>query len=126
MKKTDYLLVLTIICIAAALHFVLTTNATKDNLVFEIRHGDSVVQTIRRSAMTNSGEFTVNTENGKVQIEIDPTRGACILESPCHDKLCIKQGFINKNGQTLLCLPEKVLITAIAEKKDGEPDAILR
>ena len=126
MRKNDYLLILLIILLAAGLHFFLMTSEADDDLAFEIRHGDSVIQTVRRSALTTTGEFSVNTNDGVVQIEIDPIKGAHIIESPCPDKLCIHQGYINKNGQTVLCLPGKVMVTAIADKKDGEPDAVLR
>lgn len=126
MRKNDYLLILLIILLAAGLHFFLKTSETDDELAFEIRHGDNVIQTVKRSALTNTGEFAVSTNNGTINIEIDPVKGAHIIDSPCPDKLCIHQGYINKNGQTILCLPEKVMVTAIADKKDGEPDAVLR
>ena len=126
MRKNDYLLILLIILLAAGLHFFLKTSETDDELAFEIRQGDNVIQTVKRSALTTTGEFSVNTHDGNVLIEIDPIKGAHIIESPCPDQLCIHQGYINKNGQTILCLPEKVMVTAIADKKDGEPDAVLR
>ena len=126
MRKNDYLLILLIILLAAGLHFFLKTSEADDDMAFEIRYGDNVIQKVKRSALTNTGEFAVSTNNGTIHIEIDPVKGAHIIESPCPDKLCIHQGYINKNGQTILCLPEKVMVTAIADKKDGEPDAVLR
>ena len=126
MRKNDYLLILLIILLAAGLHFFLKTSKKNDELAFEIRHGDSVIQTVRRSALTTTGEFSIATHDGNVLIEIDPVKGAHIIESPCPDQLCVYQGYINKHGQTILCLPEKVMVTAIADKKGGEPDAVLR
>lgn len=126
MRKNDYLLILLIILLAASMHFFLKTNEAEDGLAFEIRHGDNVIQTVKHSALAATGEFAVRTPDGTVYIEIDPIKGAHIIESPCPDKLCIHQGYINKNGQSILCLPEKVMVTAIADKKDGEPDAVLR
>ncbi len=126
MRRNDYLLILFILLLAAGLHFFLQNNTTSDNLAFEIRQGDNVIQTVKRSALTTTGEFFVAANDGNLLIEIDPVKGARIIESPCPDKLCIHQGYINKNGQTILCLPEKVMVTAIADKKDGEPDAVLR
>lgn len=126
MRKNDYLLILLIILLAAGSHLFMKANATNTDLTFEIRQGDHVVQTIKRSALTTAGEFTISTSDGNVFIEIDPAKGAHIIDSSCPDKLCIHQGYINKNGQTILCLPEKVLVTAVADRKDGEPDAVLR
>lgn len=126
MRKNDCLLVLLIVLLAAGLHFFLKSTAADEKLVFEIRHGDEIIQTVKRSALAATGEFAVNTADGTIHIEIDSGKGARITSSPCPDKLCIRQGYINKNGQTILCLPEKVMVTAIADKKDGEPDAVLR
>ncbi|MGL5205923.1 MAG: NusG domain II-containing protein [Acidaminococcaceae bacterium] len=126
MRKNDCLLVLLIVLLAAGLHFFLKSSAADEKLVFEIRHGDEIIQTVKLSALAATGEFAVNTADGTIHIEIDSGKGARITASPCTDKLCIRQGYINKNGQTILCLPEKVMVTAIADKKDGEPDAVLR
>lgn len=126
MRKNDYLLIILIIILAAGIHFLLRASSVNTDLAFEIRHGDNVVQTVKRSALMNAAEFSITTPDGNVLVEIDPNKGARIVESPCPDKLCLHQGYINKSGQTILCLPEKILITAVADKKDGEPDAVLR
>ena len=126
MRKNDLYLAFCLLLLAAALHFYLTTRPASSQVSFQIQHGDRIVQTIRHSALTNTGQFSVRTGNGNVHIEIDPAKGARIIESPCPDKLCMHQGYISKSGQTVLCLPEKVLITVVSEGKDGEPDAVLR
>ena len=126
MRKNDLCLVLSLLLLAAALHFYLTTRPASGQISFQIQQDDRIVQTIRHSALTNTGQFSVRTGNGNVHIEIDPAKGARIIESPCPDKLCMHQGYIKKSGQTILCLPEKVLITVVSERKDGEPDAVLR
>ncbi len=126
MRKNDFYLVLFLLLLAAALHFYLTTRPASGQISFQIQQDDRIVQTIRHSALTNTGQFSVRTGNGNVHIEIDPAKGARIIESPCPDKLCMHQGYIKKSGQTILCLPEKVLITVVSERKDGEPDAVLR
>lgn len=42
---------------------------------------------------------------------------AYMKEADCPDHLCMKQGKINENGQTIVCLPRKVVVTVIAQKK---------
>ncbi|MEE0944691.1 MAG: NusG domain II-containing protein [Clostridia bacterium] len=46
---------------------------------------------------------------------------AFMQEADCPDKLCIKQGAIDKNGGSIICLPNKVVI----ESKSGA-DAVSR
>ena len=40
-------------------------------------------------------------------------------EANCHDQLCVKQGRINKVGQSIVCLPNRVVITVISGDKDS-------
>ena len=54
-------------------------------------------------------EFRGETVN-KVIIE----NGYCYMdEAKCPDHLCIKQGKIDKVGQTIVCLPNRVVVTVV-------------
>lgn len=59
------------------------------------------------------GETVVRIEEGTVRV----------LSSPCPEKLCIKTGRIEKPGQWIACLPNRVLIT-IRGRDTNQPDAI--
>ena len=40
--------------------------------------------------------------------------GYCYMEeAECPDHLCIKQGKVNKSGQTIVCLPNRVVVTVV-------------
>jgi len=64
---------------------------------------------------TGSGAVYVNgvqagesiTVNG-VSIEIDGTR-ARIKQSPCRDQFCVRAGWIERNGEVAVCLPQRVI-----------------
>ncbi|OYP37556.1 hypothetical protein CG709_05765 [Lachnotalea glycerini] len=44
-------------------------------------------------------------------------------EANCPDKLCVHQKSIDKTGETIVCLPHKVVITVI-DAKENELDVI--
>lgn len=46
---------------------------------------------------------------------------AYIKSADCPDKLCVKRGKIDKNGETAVCLPNKVTVTVIGGK-EGKSD----
>ena len=48
---------------------------------------------------------------------------AYMKEAECPDHLCIKQGKVNKIGQTIVCLPNKVVVTVVGND-DAEYDSI--
>ncbi len=54
---------------------------------------------------------------GTTIVEIKGSR-VRIQDSPCHNKLCIRQGWINKGS--LVCLPNKVVVTIDTGKVTGD------
>ncbi len=44
-------------------------------------------------------------------------------ESSCPDKTCIKQGRIDRPGEIIVCLPNKVTVEITGEIESG-PDAV--
>ena len=45
-------------------------------------------------------------------------------EAQCPDQICVKQGWINKEGDSIVCLPNKVIITL--KKKEDKLDGVVR
>lgn len=126
MRKNDLLLIAFLLILAAAIYIFLLPKAGAEDYSYEIRQDNNVLHIIKVSGLKTSAQFPITTEHGKVIVDLDPAGGASIISSPCPDKLCIHQGRINKIGQTVLCLPEKVLVTVTGNRKEGEPDAVLR
>lgn len=46
-----------------------------------------------------------------------------MLESPCKDKICIKQGLISGGGQSIVCVPNQI---SISIQEEDELDEISR
>ena len=47
-----------------------------------------------------------------------------ILESPCPDKDCVRQGWISRPGQILVCLPNRVLVKITSDDMEDDLDGI--
>lgn len=58
------------------------------------------------------GENVLVIENGE----------AYISEADCPDKLCVNQGKISMNGQSVICLPHKTVIEITGEKQSDKSD----
>lgn len=48
---------------------------------------------------------------------------AHMYEADCPDQICVEHKPISKNGETIVCLPNKVVVT-ITEAEEGELDAV--
>ena len=62
---------------------------------------------------------------GEVVNKIVIEDGYCYMEeAECPDHLCIKQGKVNKSGQTIVCLPNRVVVT-VADSNSSDYDSIV-
>lgn len=68
-------------------------------------------------------EITIKKDAGYNIIKIENNK-IWIKDSNCPDKYCQLQGEISGDGQVLVCLPNKLLIKIVGNKKDREIDFI--
>ena len=40
-------------------------------------------------------------------------------DAECPDKLCMRQGAISRDGQTIVCLPHKLVVEVIGGEKEA-------
>ena len=110
MKKRDFLLIagiLVIACVAFLLRGVFSgehhqIRITVDGEIYGTYSLDED-QTIRIND-TN----TCRIENGTARM----------IQADCPDHLCMKQNPVDKNGGTITCLPNRVVIEAVGGKDD--------
>lgn len=56
------------------------------------------------------GNNVVHIENGEVQM----------FESDCKDKICMKMGKIGLNGDSIICLPNRLMVKIVDDAPDDE------
>jgi len=69
-------------------------------------------------------KFYVDTDIGGVGVELKDNK-IRVTSSYSPRKLCVKQGWIERSGQTIIGVPDKLLIKIVGEEED-EVDFILR
>ncbi|MCD6595436.1 NusG domain II-containing protein [bacterium] len=79
---------------------------------------------ISRLSAGKDTTFSLDARLGKVIIEINDGR-ARVIESSCPEKICVRTGFIGKVGQSVACVPNKLLIVAEGKEKREKFDGIL-
>lgn len=65
--------------------------------------------------LTEDTEYTYTFSDGdynSFRVEDDQI---CIYEASCPDQLCVKQGWISQAGETIVCLPHKLVVEIIAD-----------
>ena len=121
MKKNDIILIAVVLLAAA---FVFSWSASKKSE----EGGEVIVYVDGKENATYSldekGEYLIKTEHGKNLLVIKDGK-ADVTEADCPDKLCVKQNQISKNGETIVCLPHKVVVEVVSSK-EAQFDAISR
>ena len=100
------------LCFLIVLLFVPSFADTDEKLTAEIYLNGEIVKTVSLSE-TEGEEITVG--NCELLIEKD---GVSFIHSDCRDKLCIKRGKLKRKGDTMACVPEKVVAVIKSENKD--------
>lgn len=68
-------------------------------------------------ALNKDTVYTIHTENGEKNVLEIKNGSAQIISADCPDKLCVHQKKISKQGETLVCLPHKVVVSVISKEK---------
>ena len=68
-------------------------------------------------------EYTISDDNHINKIKIADGK-VWVTEASCPDKLCVKQGKIDKDGQSIICLPNKVVVKIVSDKTN-DVDAVV-
>lgn len=118
MKKkhiADIFLIVGLIIITIILSVFIYKKQTSDNLYVEVSIDGSLANTF---SLDEDIEIMLSTGN-KLIIK-DGT--VCIYEADCPDKLCIKQGSIDKANESIICLPNKLVVRIVQCKNIFDED----
>lgn len=66
-------------------------------------------KTVMKKSLSEEGTFTCP-EIPHMKFEISG-EGIRVTESDCPDKICVKTGFVSREGEAAVCMPNRVIIT---------------
>ena len=121
MKKRDIILIIAIIAagaIAAALIFL----TSKSGRTVEVKVSGSVVKTFDLSVDT---VYEIEGAGGGRNLLVISGGKAMVTEASCPDKLCMNMGEISKAGQSIVCLPNEVVVEITGEGSADDGDIIV-
>lgn len=116
-KKGD-LIVVIILAVAVISWFGINKlNDAKSDRRAVIEIGGTLYETIPLKAGMEQKKLHIELENNRhIDIVIDEN-GAYVEDVVCPDKICQKTGVVDKAGQSIVCLPNKVVIYIEGEKE---------
>ncbi|MCD7928727.1 MAG: NusG domain II-containing protein [Clostridiales bacterium] len=108
-KRYDLLLLAALVLAGLALTaFVLLSrmNSSSDGLTVTIRQDNEVIATL---PLDEDATYAVQSEDGVTNLVVIEDGTVHMEEADCPDQLCVKQGKIRYAGDSLICLPNRVV-----------------
>ena len=69
-----------------------------------------LIITVKQLALKNDTEFDVSGYQGGTNRIVIQDNAVYMSDADCPDKLCVHTGTIHKTGETIVCLPHRVVV----------------
>ena len=109
---TDLSIILALLLLAGGLYLALFLGREAGG--FAVVRVDGVET--ERHSLAIDGVFPLNGGSNILAIE---NGEAWLSDADCPDLLCVKQGHVHYNGQTITCLPNRLTVTIEGGESDG-------
>lgn len=125
-KKMDIVIIAVLLIISFTPHLIFfkTSQKSSKNNYAIIQVDGKIHKKIDLSKVKKSEKVNLNLPNGKNTLLIK-NNSIQMDSANCNDALCVKQGNISKVGQTIICLPHKLIIEIKGDELDSKDDLIL-
>lgn len=117
MNKIDKILVITVLAIAIILSIILMNPHIEGGATVFITVDGEIVG---KYLLEEDGEVDINHTNTVVI----KNKVAKMSDSTCPNQLCVEQKSIDKAGQMIVCLPNKIMVEVISGSEELEIDGV--
>lgn len=101
LKRFDIILIISLLFVSLALFIIFGLIKKQGNRVI-IKQNNAVVY---RGELSNNREISLKHNTVKIK------NGEVFMQSAdCKNQICVKTGKISKSGETIICLPNKVIV----------------
>jgi len=125
-KRNDYIILAAIVLSSLLLIGIFYFPKDTDNLYVEIKTPKDNI-TLDYTKLVNENkdmEYELSGKEGTVKVVYTKDKGMAVIESSCPDKVCVHTGYICKNNQSIICVPNEIAIRITGG--EGDIDAYTR
>ena len=114
-KKNDLILIICL-ALASAVMLIGITLFSKDGATVVISVDG---KTVKSFPLDTDTTYNIGGFHGSTNILEIKDGKAHLTDASCPDKLCVNMGYISKEGQSIICLPNKVVVEIKGNTKDN-------
>lgn len=116
--KTDIIIITILFIFSLALFLIKNINSNNDRALVFLSINGELYNTY---PLNVDNDIIINSEFGSNNIKIE-NNSVCVYDADCKDKLCVNQNKIFNNNESIICLPNRLVISIINNK--GDIDAV--
>lgn len=112
MTRADKILtagVIVLVLVAFFFNSKVFSTGSKDGATAVIKVQGKVVMTVDLYQGENKDTFTLEGKHYPETVEVE-NGSIRIIESPCPDQICVKRGWIDTPGESIICVPNEIVI----------------
>ena len=125
-KKLDIIIIIALLILSFIPTVILGISNNKDftGIYAEISVASEVIDTIYFQDLEEEKHIPIITKYGENIIHASKD-GIYMEEADCPDQVCLRDGTISKVGQSLVCLPHKLIVEIKGENVSRDDDDII-
>lgn len=121
MKRGDFILIFAFLLLFGGWFFYIQNSFVETNSKYiSVQVNGREIKKIKFGV--GKSKYPIRTEYGINVLEVDES-GVRVIEANCPDKLDVKFGKVNKVGQSIVCLPNRLVIE-IKSDSENEIDVV--
>ncbi len=122
MKKADFIIIAVVAAVAGMLVFFLYGVNSDSGAYVQVEIDGIIVDTL---SLDEDTVREIKTDDGGRNVLVIKNGEAEMSEANCPDGICTNHSEIHRNGESIICLPHKVVVTVVNEKDADEIDAVV-
>lgn len=118
-KLADTVVIVLLLCLSfIPYHFLLHKHDTNNHLIAIVKVNNHQVKEL---SLNRDTVYTYDRSN-RQNILVVKNHRIHMASANCRDQVCVKEGWKNKAGQTIICLPHKFLVEIKAASGQKDKD----
>jgi len=87
-----------------------TSQTSRTDYTAVVSHNGTVLKRVNLTTLTKTKHYTYREKDGHYNTITFKPKKVAITKANCSDQVCVRRGWIHKPGQTIVCLPHKLLV----------------
>lgn len=107
LHRADLLLIAGLLSVSLLAYAVIQFMVKKDGVYAVVKVDGQIVHQL---SLKQAGSFTVEGYQGGRNVIVVDEGSVYMQEADCPDKVCVRTGKISHTGETIVCLPHRVVV----------------